>query len=117
MTKNRTFLPAVAVLTTLAAAGPAQALDAGWKDKVSKAIASGYSYPRSAQMRGVEGSAKVKITISGVGKVLSVELVQKTGSEILDREAIRIPTKVGAFPPPPGGASTEVTVPISWQMK
>src|SRR5687768_14143769 len=94
-------------LTGLAATGPASA-DPGWKRKVGQLISANYSYPRSAQLRGEQGEAKIKIAISGTGKVLSVNLIQSSGSAILDREAVRIPNKVTSYPALQGAATTEI---------
>jgi len=47
---------------------------------------------------------------------LGVELVQSTGSAILDREAVRIPMKVGSFPAPPTGNPIDLTFPITWRI-
>src|SRR5687767_3877030 len=111
----RIALLAAAGLIALSAAGPVSA-DPGWKRKVGQLISANYSYPRSAQLRGEQGEAKIKIAISGTGKVLSVNLIQSSGSAILDREAVRIPTKVSSYPAPPGGANTEIVFPISWRI-
>ena len=109
-------LLAVTALIGLTAAGPAHAADPGWQRKVAQLVGANYTYPRSAQVRGEQGSAKVKIAISGVGKVLSVDLVQSTGSAILDREAVRIPRKVASYPAPPTGSNTDITLPITWRI-
>ena len=113
----RIALLAVAGLTGLAAENPVQAADPGWKNKVGQLIKANYTYPRSAQLRGEQGDAKIKIAFSGSGKVLSVNLIQSTGSAILDREAVRIPTKVSSYPAPPGGANTDIVFPISWRIQ
>jgi protein TonB len=119
MNMRRIALLTVIGLTGLAAI-PAHAatvtVDPVWGRKVSQLISANYSYPRSAQLRGEQGKAKIKIAISGTGKVLGVELVQSSGSAILDREAVRIPMKVGAFPPPPTGNTIELTFPITWRI-
>lgn len=117
MNMNRIALIAAVMLTALGGA-PAQAAanDAGWKTKVAQLIKANYTYPRSAQLRGEQGSAKIKIAISGAGKVLSVDLVQSSGSAILDREAVRIPMKVGSFPAPPAGSNVELVYPITWRI-
>ena len=111
----RIAMLAVAGLAGLGIAGPASA-DPGWKRKVGQLISANYNYPRSAQLRGEQGEAKIKIAFSGSGKVLSVDLVQSTGSTILDREAVRIPMKVSSYPAPPGGANTDIVFPISWRI-
>ncbi|HVF36334.1 MAG TPA: TonB family protein [Sphingomicrobium sp.] len=112
----RAALIAAAGLAGLAAAGPAHAVDPAWQKKVAKLIGDNYSYPRSAQLRGEQGNAKIKVAISGAGKVLSVDLVQSSGSAILDREAVRIPMKVSAYPAPPTGSTTNVIFPITWRI-
>jgi protein TonB len=104
-------------LSGLFVGGPAQASDSDWARKVGQMISANYSYPRSAQLRGEQGSAKIKIAISATGKVLSVNLVQSSGSAILDREAVRIPTKVASFPPPPNHANIELTYPITFRIE
>ncbi len=113
---TRVAMLAIAGLTALSVVAPAHASDADWRHKVSQLITANYSYPRSAQLRGEQGNAKIKVAISGTGKVLSVDLVQSSGSAILDREAVRIPTKVGAFPPPPTHGNVELVFPISWRI-
>jgi protein TonB len=110
-------LLAVAGLAGLGIAGPAAAADSGWQGKVAQLIKANYSYPRSAQLRGEQGQAKIRIAFSGAGKVLSVDLVQSTGSAILDREAVRIPKKVSSYPAPPSGANTDIVFPISWRIE
>lgn len=111
----RIAMLAVAGLAGLGIAGPASA-DPGWKRKVAQLISANYNYPRSAELRGEQGEARIKIAFSGSGKVLSVDLIQSTGSTILDREAVRIPMKVSSYPAPPGGANTEIVFPISWRI-
>lgn len=110
-------------LTTLAAAGlvlgasavPAAAQSADWVKSVARAIAAKQTYPRSAQMRGEEGTAKVKVYINASGGVDRTELVAPSGSSTLDKEALALPARAGQLPVPPGGA-TAVTVPITWKL-
>jgi protein TonB len=104
----------LAALAALAAAGPAHAN--GWGDKVAQMIGAQYSYPRSAQIRGDQGTAKIRVSVSADGKITNVELVQPTGSEILDREAVRMPSKLGQLPPPPGAKPAALIVPITWKL-
>ena len=112
----RIAILAVAGLTGLAGAGHAQATDPGWKRKVGQLIGANFSYPRSAQLRGEQGEAKIKVAISSTGKILSVDLVKSSGSAILDREAVRIPMKVSSYPAPPNGAVAAIVFPISWRI-
>lgn len=86
-----------------------------WTSKVRVLLASKQDYPRAAQMRGDEGTAKIKLDISADGSVAAVDLVQPSGSALLDKEALAIAKKVGTFPAPPGG-SASVVVPLTWKM-
>jgi protein TonB len=117
MNINRTALLAITGLVGLAATGAAQAADPAWQRKVAQLISANYAYPRSAVLRGEQGSARVKIAFSGAGKILSVDLVKSTGSAILDREAVRIPRKVAAYPAPPTGSNTDAIFPIEWRIQ
>ena len=116
MNISRIALLAAAGLTGLTAVAPAHAADSEWSRKVSQLISANYTYPRSAQVRGEQGRVRIKIAFSGTGKVLSVDLVQSSGSAILDREAIRIPMKVASFPPPPTHANIELVYPITFRI-
>ena len=107
---------AIASMAALGLAPPAMAADPAFDAKVAKLVTAFYSYPRSAELRREEGRARVKIVIAASGKPVSIELIESTGSEILDREAVRIPTKVGNFPSPPGGANYTIIVPIRWKL-
>jgi periplasmic protein TonB len=85
-----------------------------WIAKVRQLIAAQQKYPRAAQIRGDEGTAKLRLDVAADGSIAGVELVQPTGSNSLDREAVAIPKKVGTFPPPPGGP-TSIVVPLTWK--
>ncbi len=112
----RIALLAAAGSMGLAATGPAHAADPAWQRQVAQIISANYAYPRSAVLRGEQGSARVKIAFSGAGKILSVDLVKSTGSAILDREAVRIPRKVATYPAPPTGSNTDAIFPITWRI-
>lgn len=100
----------------IAAASPVSAQSAGWDRQVKSLIASEHSYPRAAQARGEEGTAKVKVVVSGAGKLVAAEVVESSGSSILDREAVKIIQKVSSFPAPPGGADATIVVPLGWKL-
>lgn len=114
ITLRRIALLAAAGLMGLASTGPARAADPGWNKKVAQLIGANYAYPRSAVLRGEQGSARVRIAFSGAGKILSVDLIKSTGSAILDREALRIPRKVASYPAP--GSNTDIILPIVWRI-
>ncbi len=109
------ILPSVAAATLLAGlclSTPAFA-DAGWQKQVVSMVVNAQTYPRAAQMRKEQGTAKVRVKVGPSGTVESVELAQSSGSDILDKEAQKMMEKIGSFPAPPSGATTLV-VPITW---
>ncbi len=103
-------------VAALLAAVPALAVATpDWTARCRLLIAAKQDYPRAAQMRGEEGTARVKVDVAADGTITAVALLQPTGSMVLDREALAAPRKVGTFPAPPGGAAT-IVVPITWKM-
>lgn len=110
---TKTFLAAAAALAV--AAAPAFAQSPDWLRKVAQVVASKQTYPRTAQMRGEEGTVKVKVYISATGAVEKAEVVAESGSGALDREAVALMTKIGTLPAPPGGA-TAVVLPLTWKL-
>lgn len=114
MTKTAFRMIALATLAGVAFVTPSLAADAGWEGKVKKLLAAKQTYPDAAQRKGDEGTAVLKISIASDGKLEGVELVKPSGSRMLDREAVTIPGKVGAFPAP--GASSTLTVPLTWKL-
>ena len=107
----------VMILSLLASgtafSGPAFADD--WMKEVAHALAARQTYPATAQMRGEEGTAKVKVYIGADGAVQRAEIGGGSGSTTLDREALAVTARVGHVPAPPAGA-TSVTVPMTWKL-
>jgi len=103
-------------LTALAVTiSPVFAQSPEWQRQVSRIIASKQTYPRTAQMRGEEGTARVKIYVGSGGAIERTELVAPSGSTTLDKEAIAMPSRAGTVPPPPGGA-TSLILPLTWKL-
>jgi protein TonB len=87
----------------------------GWSASVARLIARNQSYPRSAQIRGEEGTTRLKISIMPDGRIAGVELAASSGSAILDREAQTVVSGIGKLPPPPAGVKN-LTIPIVWRL-
>ena len=113
MNRISTTILSVASLTIMAV--PAMARSVDWQKKVATKIVAQQVYPRVAQMRGQQGTAKVRLSINAAGAVESVELATSSGSPVLDREAMDLVRRAGPYPAPPGGAAV-VTVPITWRL-
>ena len=94
---------------------PVFAQPAGWQQSVARLVASKQTYPRAAQMRGDEGTGKVKVYVSASGAVEKTEMVAPSGSTVLDRDALALPQKIGNFPAPPGGAAV-IVLPLTYKL-
>lgn len=110
----KTALKFATVLCALAmTATPSLAED--WLSSVKRSIAAKQTYPRTAQMRGEEGTAKVKVYVSASGKVEKAELVATSGSSALDKEAVAVFARMSNLPAPPAGTSS-VILPLTWKL-
>jgi protein TonB len=105
------------ILTIAALLSPAVASadPANWRMSVARLIASHQNYPRSAQIRGQEGTTKLRVAFAATGQISQVDLIESSGSAILDREAQTMVNGLGHFPTPPSGISS-VVVPIVWRL-
>ena len=114
LTKYAGKVLAAAAAVTIATT-PVFAQPAAWQQAVARQVASKQTYPRAAQMRGDEGTVKVKVYVSATGSVEKTEMVSPSGSSVLDREALALPAKVGNLPAPPGGA-TSIVLPLTYKL-
>jgi protein TonB len=77
-------------------------------------------YPRSAQIRHEQGTAKLHFRMDRTGKVLSAELDASSGHAVLDEEVlamIRRAEPLPAFPPEMTQAQLELVVPIRFSLR
>ncbi|WP_333835966.1 energy transducer TonB family protein [Novosphingobium sp.] len=95
--------------------GGASAQGTDWSRQVTRIIAAKQSYPLSAQKRGEEGTARIRVYVNASGVVEKTELLGGSGSAALDREAMALPRRAGTLPPPPGGPRS-LTLPITWRL-
>ena len=68
---------------------------------IRKKIESRKKYPMSARNAGIEGRSEVKITILRDGQLEKVEIIDSSGSEILDNAALESVREANPFPPIP----------------
>ena len=115
VTQKVRLIAATALISAgIAFAPPAYA--SGWEQQVSKLVLTNQKYPRSAQVRGEEGKATVKVAIDGAGAITGVELVSSSGSSILDKEATKLFESLGSLPTPPDAAPRNIVFPLVWSL-
>jgi periplasmic protein TonB len=69
--------------------------------RLETAVYGVWQYPQEALMRGIEGTTPVRITFNRKGEIVRVELLESSGSGILDNEVMRTLKQigpVGSFP-------------------
>lgn len=69
--------------------------------RLETAIYGVWHYPQAALMRGIEGTTPVRITFNRKGEIVRVDMLDSSGSKILDDEVLRTLNAlgpVGSFP-------------------
>jgi TonB family protein len=73
-------------------------------------------FPEGAQSKRNEGTAVVRFSLDGGGRVITVKLITSSGVAALDQEAQAMVRRASPFPAPPSGGTMEFTVPLSFQI-
>jgi protein TonB len=84
------------------------------------AISKHKKYPKIAAMRGWQGEAVVELELDGSGKLKSKKIIQSSGHDVLDRQALEMVEKALPFPAPPEalrGTSFTITVPVPFKLE
>jgi len=80
-----------------------------WLDESIKA---GLAYPERARRRGIEGTVILSLTVAEDGSTCAVSVSRGSGSQILDRDALRFVKSLFPAPIAPG---REFTTPLKIQ--
>jgi protein TonB len=84
------------------------------------AISKHKKYPKIAAMRNWQGEAIVELELDGNGKLKSKKIIQSSGHEVLDKQALDMVEKALPFPAPPAvlrGNSFTITVPVPFKLE
>lgn len=104
------------------APSPAQISDANdqYGNTLWGAISKYKKYPRIAQQRGWQGEVIVELSLDGNGKLRSKQILQSSGYDSLDQQALEMVEKALPFPPPPEalrGSNFTIKVPIPFKLE
>jgi len=90
-----------------------------WHAAISQRIQSRLRYPPLAKRLGLEGTARVRFTVSADGSVSSLTLAETSGDSSLDQAALDAVQDSSPLPPPPAGLDTPVTLsqPVRFQLR
>lgn len=75
--------------------------------RLETAIYGVWRYPQAALQRGIEGTTPVRVTFNRKGEIVRVDLLDSSGSKILDDEVIRTLNQLGPIGSFPKGYSGE----------
>ncbi|MFG1179612.1 energy transducer TonB family protein [Xanthobacter versatilis] len=82
---------------------------ADWRSRASAHL-NRYKRPQGSLL----GRPSVSISLSASGSVTSVRLLNRSGNEVLDREAVAMAQRASPFPAPPDGKPLTFSVPINF---
>ncbi|GFO56990.1 TonB-dependent receptor [Geomonas sp. Red276] len=75
--------------------------------RLETAVYGVWRYPREALERGIEGTTPVRITFNRSGEVVQVDILESSGSKILDNEVLRTLKEIGPIGSFPRGYTSD----------
>ncbi|MEH2610035.1 energy transducer TonB [Bradyrhizobium sp. AZCC 1693] len=91
-----------------------------WRTRVLALVEKNKRYPEAARSRREQGTAQVSFTLDRKGMVINARVIQSSGSNALDEEAIALLKRAQPFPAPPATFPGELVVvrqPIRFTVK
>jgi protein TonB len=88
--------------------------------ELQRAIAKHRFYPRAARRRSREGEVTVSFVIQADGRITGIRVTKSSGSDALDRAAVRTLENLGRFRPIPakiGRTRWALRVPINFALR
>jgi protein TonB len=96
----------------------ARAEVATWRNQIVTILEHNKRYPAEARARGEHGVTRLAFSIDGNGRLLSSRIVATSGSAVLDAETLALVQRAQPYPPPPPElAGSELTVPVSFNIR
>ncbi len=91
---------------------------ATWKSQIITLLEHNKRYPTEARARGEHGVTRLAFRIDPDGHLMSSRIVTSSGSAALDEETLALVRRAQPFPPPPPElAGSELTVPVSFNIR
>ena len=89
-----------------------------WRNQIVTILEHNKRYPSQARARGEQGVTRLAFRIDGEGHLLSSRIVASSGSAALDAETLALVQRAQPYPPPPSElAGSELTVPVSFNIR
>jgi protein TonB len=91
---------------------------ATWRSQIVTILEHNKRYPSDARARGERGVTRLAFSIDSQGHLLKSRIVASSGSAALDAETLALVQRAQPFPPPPPElAGSELTVPVSFNIR
>lgn len=121
LTKFLAMTIASIFLSSLIVSVPSAAADkSAWIKKIGQRIGSKMIYPKSAIRKGIEGKAKVRITIDRTGAITKFDVIEQSGEAILDKVIEKSITRISPLPAPPADLKDSelmFNLPLVWRLQ
>jgi periplasmic protein TonB len=91
-----------------------------WKKQIVAILERNKRYPSAAVSRGEQGVVNILLRVDRGGRLLAVDVVNSSRSELLDQEALEIVRRSEPFPPVPSdlaGMEIKLAVPIRFNLR
>ncbi|MEQ6250214.1 energy transducer TonB [Sulfitobacter sp. HNIBRBA3233] len=91
-----------------------------WQKSIVLLISKAKTYPPQARSDRIEGEVQVKFTVDRYGALISTEVAKSSGSEILDRAALRTVEGLEKMPTPPNylaGDAFALIIPLRYSFR
>ncbi|NDA48343.1 MAG: energy transducer TonB, partial [Alphaproteobacteria bacterium] len=90
---------------------------ADFRANLSRKLASAFRYPTLARERNKTGTVSVSFELDANGNVTKASVVQSSGHDELDADALATIRRAAPFEPPPAGAPRSYTFPIAYRLR
>jgi TonB family protein len=90
---------------------------ADFRANLSRKLASAFRYPTMARERNKTGTVSVSFELDANGNVTKASVVQSSGHDELDADALATIRRAAPFEPPPQGAPRSYTFPIAYRLR
>ena len=87
-----------------------------WQKSVQRTLARNQGYPTQLIEEGIEGTVKVRVDVAGDGTIMGQKIMESSGSDVLDDEAIDLMRRISFPPLPEGRESIALTIPLNYRL-
>ncbi len=105
--------------TRMDASVTVDAATSNWKDwqrSVQRTLARNQGYPTQLIEEGIEGQVKVQVNVAADGTITAQNIVQSSGSDILDDEALDLMRRISFPALPDAQESIALTIPLNYRL-